>query len=110
LDRQADHHHQLRPNEYQITEKVLGAFKSFLRDHKQFKLEEASVDKESDYLKRQIRYEMVTAAYGVETAYQVLLDADVQMQRGIAEIPTARIMADDLRKSRAVHDEGSRRQ
>lgn len=110
LDRQADHHHQLRPNEYEITEKVLEAFKSFLRDHKQFKLDEASVDKESDYLRRQIRYEMVTAAYGVETAYQVLLSADVQMQRAIAEIPTARIMADDLRRSRAAHDEGSRRQ
>jgi carboxyl-terminal processing protease len=72
IDRQADHRHQLQPNEYQITDKVLAAFKTFLRENKQFKLEDARVDKEADFIKRQIRYEMVTAAYGVETAYQVL--------------------------------------
>ncbi len=109
LDRQADHRHQLQPNEYQITDKVLAAFKSFLRDQKQFKLEDTRVDKEGDFIKRQIRYEMVTAAYGVETAYQVLLETDLQMQRAIAEIPNARIMAEDLRRLRSSRDGEPRR-
>jgi carboxyl-terminal processing protease len=109
LDRQADHHHQLQPNEYQITDKVLAAFKSFLRDHREFKLEEARADKEADFIKRQIRYEMVTAAYGVETAYQVLLETDLQMQRAVAEIPKARIMAEDMRRLRSSRDGDPRR-
>jgi len=109
LDRQADHRHQLQPNEYQITDKVLAAFKTFLRDQKQFKLEDTRVDKEADFIKRQIRYEMVTAAFGVETAYQVLLETDLQMQRAIAEIPKARIMAEDLRRLRSSRDGEPRR-
>jgi carboxyl-terminal processing protease len=109
LDRQADHHHQLQANEYQITDKVLAAFKSFLRDHREFKVEETRADKEADFVKRQIRYEMVTAAYGVETAYQVLLETDLQMQRAVAEIPNARIMAEDLRRLRSSRDGEPRR-
>ena len=109
LDRQADHHHWLQPNEYQVTDKVLTAFKSFLRDQRQFKLEDTRVDKEADFIKRQIRYEMVTAAYGVETSYQVLLEPDLQMQRAVAEIPKARIMAEDLRRLRSARDGEQRR-
>jgi carboxyl-terminal processing protease len=109
IDRQADHHHQLEPNEYQINDKVLGAFKSFLRDHKEFKLDEARVDKEADFIKRKIRSECVTAAFGVETAYEVLLEADLQMNRAIAETPKARIMAEDVRRLRAASRDGEPR-
>jgi carboxyl-terminal processing protease len=109
VDRQADHHHPLQPNEYQINDKILAAFKLFMREHKEFKLEETRIDKEADFIKRQIRYEVVTAAYGVETAYQVLLEMDVQMQRAISEIPKARIMAEDLRRLRSSRDSEPRR-
>lgn len=109
LDRQADHHHWVQPNEYQVGDKVLAAFKSFLRDHRQFKLDDSNVDKDADYIKRQIRYEMITAAYGVETAFQVLLEPDLQMQRALAEIPKARIMAEDLRRLRSARDGEPRR-
>ena len=109
VDRQADHRHHLQPTEYQITDKILAAFKAFLRDNKQFKLEDTRVDKDADFIKRQIRYEMVTAAYGVETAYQVLLEVDLQMQRAIVEIPTAKIMAEDLRRLRSSRDAEPRR-
>lgn len=109
IDRQADHHHWLQHTEYQITDKVLGAFKNFLREHREFKLDETNIDKDSDYVKRQIRYEMVTAACGVETAYQVLLEPDLQMQRALAEIPKARIMAEDLRRLRSSRDSEPRR-
>ncbi|MEK6321739.1 MAG: S41 family peptidase [Acidobacteriota bacterium] len=109
VDRQADHRHRLAANEYQITDKVLAAFKSFLRDHKELKVEDSRVDKEVDFIKRQIRYEMVTAAYGVETAYQVLLETDLQMQRAITEIPKARTMAEDLHRLRSSRDGEQRR-
>lgn len=109
LDRQADHRHQLGANEYQINEKVLAAFKTFVRDHKEFKVEDSRVDKDADYVKRQIRYELVTAAYGVETAYQVLLETDLQMQRAITEIPKARTMAEDMRRLRSSREGEPRR-
>jgi hypothetical protein len=52
---------------------------------------------------------MVTAAYGVETAYQVLLETDLQMQRALTEMPKARIMADDLRRLRSSREGEFRR-
>jgi carboxyl-terminal processing protease len=109
LDRQANHHHQLEPSEYQITDKVLAAFKTFLGEHKEFKLDPARVDKDADFVKRQIRYEAVTAAYGVETAYEVLLESDLQMQRAISELPKAKIMAEDSRRLRAAREGDPRR-
>lgn len=102
ITRQADHHHRLGANEFQITDKVVAAMKTFVHDHKEFKVDEARVDKDSDFLKRQIRYELVTAAYGVENAYQVLLETDLQVQRALTEIPKARTMAEDLRRQRTA--------
>lgn len=109
LDRQANHHHQLEPSEYLVTDKVLAAFKSFLGEHKEFKLDAARADKDTDFVKRQIRYEAVTAAYGVEAAYEVLLESDLQMQRALQEIPNARIMAEDVRRVRASRETEPRR-
>jgi carboxyl-terminal processing protease len=109
MDRQADHHHQLEPSEYQITDKLIAALKSFLRERKEFKVDEARVDREADFVKRQLRYEVVTAADGVETAYEVLLETDLQMQRALAELPKARIMAEDVRRLRAGREGEPRR-
>lgn len=102
ISRPADHHHRLDPAEFQVTDKAISALKTFVRDHKEFKVDEGRIDKEADFLKRQIRYELVTAAYGVETAYQVLLETDQQVQRALAEIPKAKTMAEDLRRLRTA--------
>jgi carboxyl-terminal processing protease len=104
LDRPADHSHRLAASEYMTDEKLLAAFKTFLKAHTELKVDPARVDKETEYLKRGIRYELVTAAFGIETAYQVLLEGDEQMKRAVAEIPTAKIMAEDIRRLRASRD------
>lgn len=95
----ADHNHRLGANEYQVGDKVLAAFKTFVRDHKELKGNEARVDKDAEFLKNRIRYEVVTAAYGQETALQVLLEGDAQMQKGLAELPKARALAEDTRRA-----------
>jgi carboxyl-terminal processing protease len=106
MDRPPDHHHRLGANEYPIEEKVLTAFKMFLKEHRELKVDPSRVDREADFVKRGIRYEVVTAAYGIETAYQILLDGDEQVKRAIAEIPTAKIMAEDIRRLRAAARDG----
>jgi carboxyl-terminal processing protease len=101
LQRPADHQHRLSPTDYTVSDKLVAAFKTFIRERKDLKADETRVDKEADFLKRQIRYELVVAAYGPEIAYQVLLETDNQVQRGIAEMPKARVMAEDIRRLRA---------
>ena len=101
IDRPIIFNHRLAANEYQINDKALAAFKSFLRTQKDFSALEARLDKEADWVKRQIRYEIVTAAYGQESGRQVLLEGDAQMQRAIGEVPKARSMVEDFRRMRA---------
>src|ERR1044072_5957776 len=110
LERPADHQHRLAPTEYVVSDKLVAAFKSFIHERKDLKADETRIDKETDAIKRQIRYELVTAAYGSETAYQVLLDTDNQVQRAITEMPKAKIMAEDIRRLRAAARDEFRRQ
>jgi carboxyl-terminal processing protease len=106
VDHNADHNHRLGEEEYVVSPKVLAAFKVFLREHKDLKVDEARVDKDADFLKTQIRSEVVTAAYGQEASLQVLLERDVQMQHAIAELPKAKAMAEDIRRERAAAARG----
>ena len=91
----------MQASEYPVSDKLLAAFKMFMTERKDLKADLARIDRDGDFLKRWIRYELVTAAYGTETAYQVLLETDNQVQRAVAEIPKARMMAEDARRSHA---------
>jgi carboxyl-terminal processing protease len=102
IDRQSDHKHRLAAGEYQVNEKVLAAFKNYLRDHKELKADQARVDKDADWLKRRIRYEVVTAAFGEEIARQVLNEGDPQLQKAISDLPKARTLVEDFRRMRAA--------
>jgi carboxyl-terminal processing protease len=102
IDRQNDHRHRLTANEYQIGDKVIAAFKNYLREHKELKADETRVDKDAVWLKRRIRYEIVTAAYSEETARQVLNEGDAQLQRAIAELPKAKEQAEEFTRARVA--------
>jgi carboxyl-terminal processing protease len=102
IDRTVVHNHRLEPNEYRINDKVLAAFKKYLAEHKELKIDPARVDKDADWLKRQLRFEVVTAAYGQETARQVLLEGDPQFQRAVSEMPNAKTLVENIRRMRAA--------
>lgn len=103
IDRAAVHGHRLTANEYPITDKVVAAFKAFLRERKDLKADESQVDKDAEWLKRQIRFEVVTAAYGQEVARGALAAGDVQLQRAIGEVPSAKALVEDIRRMRAAN-------
>jgi carboxyl-terminal processing protease len=94
LDRQADHSHRLGDDEYVIDASVIQAFKSFAAEHKGLRVDEGRIDRDVEFLKRLIRHEFVTAAYGQDAAYQVLINSDAQLQRAVSEMPRARVMAE----------------
>ena len=102
IDGACDHKHRLAARDYPVSDKVLAAFKSFLRDHKELKADESRVDKDADWLKRRIRYEVATAAFGEDNARAALADGDVQLQRAVAELPKAKALSDDIRRMRAA--------
>lgn len=102
IDHANDHKHRLAATDYPISDKALAAFKAFLREHKELKADEARVDKDADWLKRRIRYDVSIAAFGEENARAALAGGDVQLQRAVAELPKAKALADDVRKMRAA--------
>lgn len=102
IDGPCDHRHRLTPRDYPVSDKVLAAFKKFLREHKELKADETRVEKDGDWLKRRIRYEVATAAFGEENARAALADGDLQLQRALAELPKAKALADDIRRMRAA--------
>ena len=89
-----EHSYRLRGNEYQLNEQVMTAFRSFLRDSTRFRALENSLSARSDYARRRIRAEVITAAYGLEAADQFLLESDEQMQKAIEALPRARQLTD----------------
>jgi carboxyl-terminal processing protease len=97
-----DHKHRLSARDYPVGDKVLAAFKTFLREHKEFKADETRIDKDAGWLKRRIRYEVATAAFGEENARAALAEGDVQLQRAVAELPKAKTLADDIRRCAAA--------
>jgi carboxyl-terminal processing protease len=98
IDHSADHAHRLTADEYVVNNDVLEAFKKFIKQHKELKADWTRVGLDSEFIKRQIRFELVTAAYGQDTASQVLIDGDEQVQRAIKEFPRAQAMAEAFRQ------------
>ena len=94
--------HVLKPDEYRITDDVLDAFKRYLQEHKsEFRMNAKLVDENREFVRQYIRYEVVTAAYGIETAAQVLNDMDVQLLKAIEAMPKAVELAESYRQRMA---------
>lgn len=89
--------YRLRGNEYQLNEQVMAAFREFLQAHPELQVRETQVNQKSDYLRRRIRAEVITAAYGIEAAEQFLIESDEQALRAIEEIPKAKRLSDQAR-------------
>jgi len=109
VDRPADHNHQLGSSEFRVSDKVITAFKEFLKVHKELKANVDRVDKDVDFIRLWIRYEVATAAYGQETAFEARLEGDVQMQKALEEMPKAKAMVDEIRRSWSAARSGLRR-
>ncbi len=90
----------LQPSEFVVTDKYIDAFKKFVTETPSLKLTAAEVEAEREYLRSELRRELVTAHYGTETAGQVTHLVDPQLQRAIREVPQAERMAQAYRRNK----------
>jgi carboxyl-terminal processing protease len=89
--------YRLRGTEFPITDAVMTAFRSFLREHPELGISESLLSSHSDYARRRIRAELITAAYGIEAEDQYLLDSDPQAIQAIEAIPKAKQLTSTAR-------------
>ena len=93
----------MKATDFPINEQLFAAFKKYIASKPEYKhLTAAQLDKERDFIGRQIRFELSTAAFGSTTAFQTYNEADPQLMRGIELLPKARDLAQMVKRNQTA--------
>jgi carboxyl-terminal processing protease len=91
-----------RSSDFPITDRVVDAFRNFLRKDSSRHLTDAQIDSELEYAKLRLRIEMITAAFGADDGQRVLLESDPQTLRAIGVLPEAKRLAESVRNGTPI--------
>jgi len=98
VDRPITFNYDLKNNEFLITDSVFQNFKQFAVE--KYKISAALIDKEKEFINRNLRTELTTSAYGITTSLQVSNDYDNQLLRALEVLPKAKTLASEAAKVR----------
>ncbi|HEX8069359.1 MAG TPA: S41 family peptidase [Pyrinomonadaceae bacterium] len=93
VQRAITYDHAVKADEYPVTDELFKAFKTYVAAAPAYKLTDKQLDANREFLARQIRYEIATAAYGTVAAAQVLNVDDPQVVKAVEDLPRARELA-----------------
>jgi carboxyl-terminal processing protease len=91
-----------KATDLQITDRVLEAFRNYLRKDQTRHLQPAQVDADLDFVKLRLREEIITAAFGADAGQRVLLESDPQTLRAIGVLPDAKRLAESVRNGTPI--------
>jgi carboxyl-terminal processing protease len=92
----------LQPNDFQINDKMLEAFKTFIAKDKENGLTAENINSRIDYAKSRLREEITTANYSSEAGLQVILESDPQIMKAVEALPEAKKLADNFKSSSLI--------
>lgn len=92
--------HAAKPTDLQVTDKVVEAFRDFVKRDPEAGLSPAQVEREMDYARMRIRENLVNAAFGGDAATRLLLDSDPQLLRSLELFPEAKALAENVNRQR----------
>jgi carboxyl-terminal processing protease len=95
--KRTEYGYQLRGNEYHLTDQLVAAFRTFIRERRELQVNEDQLNRNIEYARLRIRAEVITAAYGVEVGERFLIESDDQALRAVEEIPKAQRITDQAR-------------
>ena len=93
VQRPIEFDHDLEADDYAITDPLFQALKKFATNKPIFKVTAEQLDRSRTFAERQLRYNVLSAAYGFRTATQVFNDGDPQVARAVDAMPRARELA-----------------
>lgn len=94
IDRPIDFNHELKPTDFVITDDLYKSFRSFIsKDLSALETTEAQLDRNRDFIERQLRYNIVMAAYGTTAATRVINTDDPQISKAMESLPKAKELA-----------------
>ena len=88
-----------KASDYPINDRVLEAFRNFIRVDTESQLTSTQLDEDLDFVKLRLREEIVTAAYSNDAGARVLLDSDPQVLRALEALPEAKRLAEHARNT-----------
>ncbi|HYN25959.1 MAG TPA: S41 family peptidase [Pyrinomonadaceae bacterium] len=86
-----------KSGDYPITDRVVEAFRNWVRTDTESQLTPAQLDEELEFVKLRLREEIITAAFSNDAGARVLLDADPQLLRALEALPDAKRLAESVR-------------
>jgi carboxyl-terminal processing protease len=94
VQRAIEFNHKLQPTDYPVTDALFAAFKAFVAKDPAWKtVTPQFLDRNRAFISQQMRYNIITAAYGKVTADEVLVIDDPQVTKAIEALPKARELA-----------------
>jgi carboxyl-terminal processing protease len=101
VQRAIEFDHDLANEDYPVTDALFAELKKFAAAKPIFKVTPDQLDKSRSFAERQLRYNVLSAAYGYRTATQVFNDGDPQISRAVDAMPRARELALAASRARA---------
>lgn len=86
-----------KSGDYPINDRVVEAFRNFVRTDVESQLTPAQLEQDLDFVKLRLREEIVTAAFSNDAGARVLLDSDPQVMRALEALPDAKRLAETVR-------------
>jgi carboxyl-terminal processing protease len=86
-----------KASDFAISDRVLEAFRGWVRLDTESQLTQAQLEEESDFVKLRLREEIITAAFSNDAGARVLLDSDPQVLRALEALPDAKRLAESVR-------------
>ena len=86
-----------RAADYPINERVMEAFRNFVRTDVESQLTAAQLDADIEFVRLRLREEIITAAFSNDAGSRVLLDSDPQVLRALEALPDAKRLAEMVR-------------
>ncbi len=97
-----EYSHAPKAGDYPISDRVLEAFRNYIRKDQGQHLQVPQIDVDLDFVKLRLRQEMITAAFGADAGQRVLLESDPQALRAIGVLPDAKRLAESVRNGTPV--------
>lgn len=86
--------HDLQPEEFKVTDAMFKAFRDFVTADPAYKITAATVDRNRAYIETELRFNIVTAAYGRTMGDRVfIISDDPQVAKAVDVLPKARDLA-----------------
>lgn len=106
VDKPIVYDYDIKVSDFPVTPSLFQNFKQYAAD--KYKIPATQTEAEREFVERTLRSELVTAAYGSTTSFQVINEFDDQLLKAIDLLPQAKQLAIQSEKARStVSKEGS---